>query len=197
MVWVKRIFKGLLVFVVLVGLSLAGLGLYARDQFGLVLDRCVGLDEVDNRYNPIGLLDGAAACARTGRIDDAVGLYVLGGAYGRFDMRRVQDRTAHQVMSVAMLTAFGGLDEEVRKAFEDGVAAVTSDPARHARTCAAVRRIGHPTYKPLYMTMHGMGNFTGTARNGDGMVKGFHADAAWQEVLIKWAKCPPTDGEIR
>lgn len=197
MVWIKRVFKGLLVFVVLVGLSLAGLGLYARDQFGLVLDRCVGLHEVDNRYNPIGLLNGAAACARAGRFDDAVGLYLLGGAFGRFDMRRVQDRTAHQVMSATMLTAFSGLDAKVRKDFEARVAAVDDDPAAHARTCAAVRRIGHPLYKPLYMTMHGMGNFTGTARNGDGMVKGFDADAAWQEVLTKWAKCPPQNGEIR
>lgn len=197
MVWVKRMFKGLLVFVLLAVLSLAGLGLYARDPFGLVLDRCAGLHEVDNRYNPVGLLNGAAECARAGRIDDAVGLYMLGGAYGRFDMHRVKDRTAHQAMSILIMSAFGALEEKDRKVFEAAVAAIDSESPKHVSACQAVRRIGHPAYEPAYMTSHGIGNFTGSARSGDGLVKGFDADAAWQGVLTKWAKCPLKNGEGR
>ncbi|MGL1833015.1 hypothetical protein ACKVEX_05340 [Rhodocyclaceae bacterium SMB388] len=196
MVWVKRIFKGLLVFVLLVGLSVAGLELYARDQFGRVLDRCAGLHELDNRYNPVGLVSGAAECARAGRIDDALGLYMLGGAYGRFDMYRVKDRTAHQAMSIVIANAFGALDEKDRNAFKLAVTGIDSEAPRHVSACRALRRIGHPAYEPVYMTSHGIGNFTGST-TGDGLVEGFDADSAWEKVLTEWAKCAPKNGEVR
>ncbi len=192
--WMMRIVKGLLVLGVLLAVAMTALTLYVRTQYGLALGTCAELSEVSPHYSPPGLLAGARECLVAGRTEDAVRLYMLSGIYGRYDMQRVVDRSAHQVIPAMMTTTFAGLEQATSDAFQEAVVQRDSDAPAHQRDCRTIRRIGPPAYKPTYMTAHGLGNFSGDDDNGQALVSDFDSAAAWEKALTGWGRCPAEEG---
>lgn len=64
---------------------------------------CIETKEALPQYNPIDLYKAASTCIAVNRYDDAVRLFSLAGAYGKYDMLRVSDVTAHQAITVAKM----------------------------------------------------------------------------------------------
>lgn len=195
--WVKRLFKGLLLLIVLLGAAMTALGFYVRTQYGLPLNGCTELHEISPYHIPPGIFSGVRECLLAGRTENAIGLYLIGGVYGRYDAQRVVDRTAHQIIPALNFTTFTGLESAVTDAFQEAVGRRGHDSDVHQRDCRLIRRIGPPAYKPTYMTAHGMGNFTGDDDHGQALVSDFDSAKAWEKVLTEWARCPAVEGGAR
>lgn len=151
---------------------------------------CIQLKDAKPIYNPVDLFKASKACITARRYDDAVRLIALGGAYGRFDMRRVSDPTARQAVTVARMEIFDGIPEENRQKFNAALAGLMNDAATKAAFCAEVSRIGPPSYVPRYMIQHGMGAFFGGTK--DGIVDNFDSKSAWAETFSSYLKCTPS-----
>ncbi len=121
---------------------------------------CIALEEAGPVYTPADLYPAVAECVRKGEMSRAVDLFMLAGAYGRFDAFRVADRTAHQAMPVLQMQVGQRLDEGQRKSFMETLEREVAEPAAVARRCREIDRIGPPQYHPAYMIQHGMGAFT-------------------------------------
>lgn len=151
---------------------------------------CVSLDTITNQHTPADLYPGIAACIRSGDPQRSVRLFALAAAYGRFDTQRVADRTAHQAMQVLQMNHIGTVPEADRDALNKAMRVLQDPGSEDFHTlCEQVRRIGAPAYHPRYMIQHGIRAFDEHAP-GDGLVKGFQADAAWKKVVDEYLRCP-------
>ncbi|MEP9358568.1 hypothetical protein [Sphingomonas sp. KR3-1] len=148
---------------------------------------CIALKDAAPRYTPVDLFRAAGTCISAHRYDDGARLFVLAGAYGRFDMLRVADTTAHQAILVIRSEIFGDLPQADSDAFSASLKTIIVDGKLAPDLCATIQRIGAPTYHPRYMIQHGMGAFTGN--KGNGLVDKFDADAAWKQVRADYLKC--------
>lgn len=148
---------------------------------------CIPLNKASPEYNPVDLYRGAKVCLDAGRLQDAFGLVSLANVYGRFDMLRVADTTAHQAVAVARMEVFSETPDAVKQEFSDLAAKNMSNSVQHAELCRAVQALGAPTYNPRYMVQHGMMAFM--QRSGDGLVKDFDRTKAWSDVLTSYLKC--------
>jgi len=149
---------------------------------------CISADQAKNKYTPTDLYRASSQCVTIGRYKDGVFLFMLAGTYGRFDILRVEDKTAHQAITVAIMETFWRLDQDKRAAFQESVKATFGHPENLAAMCREIVRIGPPDYYPRYMIQHGMRAFNGNT--GNGLVKDFDAKAAWQQSLESYAHCP-------
>jgi hypothetical protein len=150
---------------------------------------CIDVEQVKNVYTPADLFKGATACFRAGENDKAVNLYWIGAAYGRFDIGRVADRTAHQGLDVLQSTNFEASTADGGKLIYEYIVAFHDDPEEWAGLCTKLRALGPPAYHPDYMIQHGMAAFQPWAAEGvNGLLADFDADAMWENVL---AACTP------
>lgn len=192
----KRFFKWLGIAFAALVLVVVGLSWGSRYFIGIHLDRCVDIARLDNRYLPTGLFLGAAQCVHEGRITEAVEMYALGGIYGRFDTKRVSDKSAHQAVSLALMMTVNALAPEEGNAFKKAISDAKGNPQRIATICRKIERLGPPSYYPLYMTSHGISNFTGDQQR-QALVEGFDARVTWDELLDSYLHCPQQTGGNR
>jgi len=152
---------------------------------------CVPLAEIRNAHTPADIYGGVSACLSEKRYQHAAELFAMAGVFGRFDMLRVKDRTAHQAVTVLNMNALAGLNEEGRQAFNRALqSGLVQDQDNLARICALIAEIGIPSYYPRYMIQHGMDAFTGV--EGDGLDEDFDPRKAWHGALDKYLHCPNT-----
>jgi len=158
---------------------------------------CPSLASLDGSQTPEQLYRGVALCLRGSDRDSAVVLFGLAAAYGRFDAMRVADPSAHQAGTLLRLVALERLNAPQRQALSEGMAAALARPAGQPELCAAVERIGPPTYRPDYMLRHGLAQLRRDLPGGgaaapateNGLVAGFDANAAWNRVLDELLRC--------
>lgn len=150
---------------------------------------CVTMHDVAPAYNPVDLFKAASACVTAERYEQAVGLRLFGLAFGRFDAARVADTTAHQAVAAASVEVFGSMPPEKIAKFDEATKTAIASVEFKTAFCSELRRVGPPSYNPRYMIQHGMSAFTG--RSGDGLVPGFDAAKAWDDVLATFVRCAP------
>ncbi|RVT89446.1 hypothetical protein [Sphingomonas crocodyli] len=148
---------------------------------------CIPLSAASPKYNPVDLYRGAKLCLNSGRYQEAFALIGLANAYGRFDMLRVADRTAHQAVTMARMEVFRDTPDAVKSELSAVVAKNSDNAEKRADLCRELRRLGHPTYYPRYMVQHGMAAFM--QRGGEELVGAFDKNKAWSDVLNTYAKC--------
>jgi hypothetical protein len=157
---------------------------------------CVPLEQVDNTHTPPDLYLGVSTCILKDDYRAAVALFALAGVESRFDAERVLDKTAGQAGQVLIMNTFNGLPGEKREKFGKIVSELAADPQALAHTCSTIRKIGHPTYYPEYMVLHGIHAFT--AKAGDPTLEpNFDAQTTWNSLLLSYLNChdapiPPT-----
>ncbi len=149
---------------------------------------CVGLAELTNRHTPADIFPGVRQCIDSGEYGKAADLFAVAGVYGRFDMLRVADRTAHQAITVLQMNTLGSLKQARVDAFQESIKgrfeARSSDLVR---ICDHVKSSGAPAYQPVYMLQHGMSAFTGV---GGGIKSDFNRAEAWAASLDGDLHCP-------
>jgi triphosphoribosyl-dephospho-CoA synthetase len=134
-------------------------------------------------YTPADLFKSAAVCANKGNAEDSARLFLFARIYGSYDMARVQDRSAHQGITVLIQKTFAAMGKNanaVEKEINDNL---IGKPKEFSEFCRVVKRIGKPNYHPQYMISHGMSAFTGT--KGNGLIEEFDESQAWVETLSR------------
>ncbi len=150
---------------------------------------CVGAEKLGNRYTPADLYKAVSKCVESSKYKEGVFLFALAGVYGRFDSLRVEDKTAHQAVTVLLMQALGSQDKNKQAAFKEGLNKTLGTPEGLAAACKDIVRIGPPDYFPRYMIQHGMDAFLKSG-SGNGLVIGFDERAAWKQSLDTYLHCP-------
>ena len=144
---------------------------------------CVSLGEITNRHTPADIFPGFAQCARDGEYEKALKLYFIGLSYGQFDTQRVSDETAHQAISVLLMSTAGYLEENTLNELQKIKTELLENDSKMKEICAEIKKIGLPKYHPGYMISHGMGAFTGSSSNNNGLNDDFDAEKEWIEII--------------
>ncbi len=152
---------------------------------------CITMAEVKNDYTPPDLIRARGLCYKEGRLDDAAQLFFTAGAYARFDMLRVTDKTAHQAWQVLLMN--NAPDDATRAKIEPVFRKyLAPDAPEHIALCKALKKLGPPSYDPTYMIQHGMGAFMGGGAKGK-IAADFDAKQSWKLVLDKYLHCDVAD----
>jgi hypothetical protein len=148
---------------------------------------CVPLATLTNRHTPADLFPGVRACLEAGNDRRASELYALAGVYGRFDVLRVADKSAHQAVTVLRMAHLAPFDQKRIRLFQAEVSRHLGDGSPGlASLCARLLELGAPAYRPDYMLRHGMSAFTG---RGGGIRADFDPEAAWRQALDGYLHC--------
>lgn len=149
---------------------------------------CIAVAKAGPELSPPDLGLGVQACAKAGRWDEAVELYILMQLRAVYDIQRVADISAHQAEDVLSMQVTESLPRGGQAKMQAAMERFGgTGGARHRAFCKAVKAAGRPAHDPAWMVRHGMGAFVGGG--GDGLVKGFRPDAAWKRVLRDYMKC--------
>jgi hypothetical protein len=146
---------------------------------------CIDLAQVKNVYSPADLFKGSAACFQSGDGGRGVNLFAMAMAYGRFDIARVADTTAHQGIEMLKMSTFEPFSDEDKALISEGIQAMSNDPEAWSGFCTQLRALGPPAYRPDYMIQHGL---RGAGEGDNGLVADFDSAAAWQTV-DKYMRC--------
>ncbi len=149
---------------------------------------CIAAADAGAELSPPDLGLGVVACGKAGEWDRAVEMFVLMQLKAVYDTRRVADGSAHQAGQVLAMQVTEALPEGGQAAMGEAFGSFgDTGGAGHTAFCGAVQAAGTPQHDPAWMVSHGMAAFTGI--EGDGLVPGFDAEAAWAEVLTGYMKC--------
>jgi len=147
---------------------------------------CVDINGLTNKNTPADIFVGITECLGKSNYKNATQLYLAALAYGRYDSKRVEDKTAHQAVSVLRLNHFGGLNKNKIQNLQLALKKTTENLDF---ICKSMKQLGKPNYHPSYMIQHGMGAFLGN-RSKNGLIANFDPSKAWDEVLLNHMKCP-------
>jgi ankyrin repeat protein len=149
---------------------------------------CIAIGKVKATATPPDLYRAARACVDQGDYERAVPLFLLGGAYGRFDAARVADQTAGQGIMILIMGFGSGLRDEQKQAFTTATSKFQSAENK-ARLCKEFKRLGPPDYFPRYMILHGIKAFTTADPTANALVPGFDAAVTWRRLLAEGLNC--------
>ncbi len=149
---------------------------------------CIAIEKVKSTATPPDLYNASRACVDQGDYDDAVPLFLLGGAYGRFDAARVADKSAGQGVTILIMGFGNGLREDQKQAFTTATSKFQASESR-VRLCGRFKHLGPPNYFPQYMILHGIKAFTTADPTADALVHDFDAAATWQRILAEGLNC--------
>lgn len=149
---------------------------------------CISIHTISNRNTPDDIFPYVVSCVAKGEYENASLLMLVARVYGRYDMARVFDRTAHQA---ALLIERIYFNKDSPYSYEQAVEfdkkrtfLLKPGSSAHENMCKQIAQIGKPEYYPKYMVLHG------AAGGGiDGLVPDFDANRAWAEVRKQYLNC--------
>ncbi len=147
---------------------------------------CIDIKSLTNKNTPADIFIGISKCLEKSNYQNASHLYLVALAYGRFDSKRVEDKTAHQAISVLRMNHLGNLTDEKTQHLQ---LALKNTTKNMSIICESIKQLGLPSYHPSYMIQHGMGAFLGN-KSKNGLVADFNPTNAWDNVLLNYVKCP-------
>ena len=147
---------------------------------------CIDINGLTNKNTPADIFIGITKCLDRSDYQKASQLYLVALAYGRYDSKRVEDKTAHQAVSVLRLNHLGGLNKDKTQKLQSALKTTTENKTP---ICRVLKQLGSPSYHPSYMIQHGMGAFSGN-KTKDGLVPDFNSKDSWEDVLNNYVKCP-------
>ncbi|CAM3207283.1 hypothetical protein [Asticcacaulis taihuensis] len=149
---------------------------------------CMSLSDMKTDYTPADIYPAFADCVSKERYDDATQLFMLAGAYAKFDTLRVTDQTAHEASTVLVIESLANIDEAKKLAWSENISRFAEgDEKQHAEICAHIQHVGAPTYYPGYMIQHGMNAFSPAPPAP--LVESFNASKAWETTLTAYLQC--------
>ena len=157
--------------------------------------KCISIHQVKSDYTPMDILSAAKSCIKRNKTAQAIELFNLGYLYIQFDMQRVKDITAHQIVNIYIkeyqdfiqkqnisIKYYSKLEDLSQKSF-----------------CKKLNGLPHPTYAPKYMIQHGMnammlGIDPKVTKNPfeDALVNDFDAKKTWKLILARFS-CKEND----
>ncbi len=167
--------------------------------------RCMERDGLGNQLTPVELYKDVASCIDQAKYDDGLFLFALAGAYGRFDILRVKDATAHEVAYMLPVMFFNQLDQTKVAAFKERVKQMSGNDALKAKYCLDLESMSPPDYFPTYMISHGMASYAnamgvtlpGSNAGENPLVSPFDAPKVWKQAVDEYLQCKKPEGTGR
>ncbi len=127
-------------------------------------------------------------CIKKKDFEKAAKLFAISGVYGKFDMYRVKDRSAHQALLVLQQNVLMNQNEKTKNKFSEALDKTLKKGSKQLyEVCQAIRDIGAPTYHPKYMIQHGIQAFLD--KEGNGLKEDFDAEESWNLALNNYLHC--------
>jgi hypothetical protein len=142
---------------------------------------CIAMGDVTNRLNPPALMYAARKCIQKDDYPKAWALLTTANGFAYYDLMRLADRSTQGARTVLTMNAFGELTRAQMERVQKVSKEMHADPEQVKAYCAALRRIGPPTYEPQWAILHGIGAYR-EPRSGHYRTD-VDADAVWAEVL--------------
>jgi hypothetical protein len=102
---------------------------------------CVNLSQVSPLHSPAELLPGVRDCIYIEDYTRAAQLYGLAGLYGRIDVLRVEDPTAHEVISVLIKRNLDRFPQEQLDHVQGAIERLSNDSRAMKEVCEEIRAI--------------------------------------------------------
>jgi len=165
-----------------------GLGAPERAVAQFNAMECIVLSELQTSDTPPRLARSVRDCIAQERYEDAMRLFLAYSVFGTFDQQRVRDESGHAAFVELNVWIFGGY----RRNIMDELRAVSvrmrdREGELFPATCAAIRSVGWPSYRPTYMIERGM---LPRKTDDDWVTDGYEAAAAWETALVAVNGCP-------
>lgn len=148
---------------------------------------CISVSEVTSEFNPPALTYAAKKCIKEREYSKAWALLTTSHGFAYYDLKRLADRSTQGARSVLSMNAFADLTNDERETAAKISEEIQKDPAQVRAYCAALTRIGPPTYDPQWAILHGIGAYQ-EPRNGHYLTN-VDTKALWEEVLRN--RCTP------
>ena len=150
---------------------------------------CVDLAAIAPIYTPAGILPGVAACMNEQDYERAARLYGLAGLYGRIDVLRVTDRTAHRAIAELISEQLEQFPQDKLDRVQEAIVEIAEDRGDMRDMCDEIRAVGPPQYYPAYMIDRGTDAAVDDASSLEPVDPNFDMDEAWKESLKAFLKC--------
>jgi hypothetical protein len=151
---------------------------------------CITQDKLTNKFSPLELWKNIAICIDQEKYDAGVFMYALAGVYGRFDIQRVADQSAHQASKVLPMMVFDSGNKAKVAAFKEKIGQTLGNDQLRTRFCKDIAQMGLPDYYPTYMTQHGLQAASGRSSVDQVLVPNFNSSVAMKEALSGYLMCP-------
>ena len=148
---------------------------------------CVGINKVTNQYNPPSLMLAARKCIQQGYYSKAWELMTTANGFAYYDIKQLADRSASGARTVLTMRVFSNLAKEERLKVQKSMRKIQSDPVQVKSYCMSLKKIGPPSYEPMWAILHGIGAYK-EPRDGHYLTN-VDKEALWQEVLRN--RCTP------
>lgn len=148
---------------------------------------CVSMIEVTSEFNPPALIYAAKKCIKEQEYSKAWALLTTGYGFAYYDLKRLADRSTQGARTVLSMNAFADLTNDERENSSKISKEIQKDPEQVRAYCAALTKIGTPTYEPQWAILHGIGAYQ-EPRNGHYLTN-VDTKALWEEVLRN--RCTP------
>ena len=137
----------------------------------------------DGARDPQQLITIARSCIVDNRLAAAHNAWITARLYALYDMRRIDDRSAHAYYGVMPYMVTGGFSKEQVALFSQ-----TPEHIDKSVFCQRWTTLPPPRYEPNYMLHHGMKAFTGQPLKANAIDE----KAVWASVLNQGLKsyCP-------
>lgn len=148
---------------------------------------CISMNDVTSEFNPPALIYAAKKCIKEQEYSKAWALLTTGNGFAYYDLKRLADRSTQGARTVLSMNAFADLTNDERETSSKVSKEIQKDPEQVQAYCAALTKIGPPTYEPQWAILHGIGAYQ-EPRNGHYLTN-VDAKALWEEVLRN--RCTP------
>ncbi len=153
---------------------------------------CVPLTKLTNRHTPADIYPAFAKCIEENNLEDGARLFFLAGTYGRFDILRVTDKSAHQAIPALQFMSFRNINKDKRKTFMRKLKKeiIKNNYKEKSKICTEIKEFGYPKYYPSYMVQHGLNAFQ--SKNDNAIKYDFDAEYIWEQSLNGYMHCNNT-----
>ena len=153
---------------------------------------CISIGEVTNQFNPPALIYAAKKCVQEGKYTSAWVLMTTGNGFAYYDIKRLADRSTSGALMVLYSRALSDLTADQNAKGKKATNDFQADPVQVNAYCTELKRIGPPTYEPLWAIRHGLGVYQ-EPRNGHYLTN-VDTKALWEEVLKN--RCTPSRSQL-
>jgi hypothetical protein len=149
---------------------------------------CISPRKVSSETTVVDLYIALASCIKEGELSKAASLNVVADLFGRFDQKRVHDKTAYQTITDLQVRFMHNQmnEKQLGQFYQYLNRHYDEQSIEYTTSCILLRKIGYPTYHPAYI-------FTDAKmfKEGEstGFVQPFDNNAAWNDLLEDYLKC--------
>jgi uncharacterized membrane protein YhaH (DUF805 family) len=152
--------------------------------------KCLSPQDIKPEYTPADLMPAVVDCINNEKYENGVILFSVASLYGRFDMERVKDDTAHQAISALIANHLQFMDTPNKKEYNKFFKNILNrmDDSKDTSTlkksvCEGILNVPMPTYFPSYMIYHGMDAFDTNFDVKNGVQEIDSVESFWNGLL--------------